>query len=501
MSSYEIPRVTQGYAEGTAIAVDFGHRKLGPFGSDTSLYSRTEVRTGSIDPIDTVYHYLISQCSVLPIGTAVQIDTINVMSTSGFAARCADVWLSQIRRIPHLWAAKPVEEVQFRDEPAEELSPVIQDFKHLIESDPTIWMGFHQMFDQIPRRAPYDNDPVNKPQIHDYMTILRAFDVIIKQQPGYERNHMVGFPINTILNWPMGTEGGLAIFLNPKVNAQFKAMFDEWARLLASPASCSVLTSEPGGWFSPQAMEDMKDFSDTFICDPSAPHYGFQSWDDFFTRRFRPGVRPIEFSNESLVINNPCESTVYNIAYEVKALDSFWLKGQPYSLRHMLDNDPLTPQFAGGTVYQAFLGALDYHRWHSPVDGTILNIVKIPGAYYSQSPSMGFNGPNGPDLSASSDSQAFITAVATRCLVFIQADNPLIGLMCFMAVGMAEVSTCEATVKAGNVVKKGDQLGMFHFGGSTHCLIFRPQTKIVFNKRYPIGTFVPLGAALGTIVP
>jgi len=28
--------------------------------------------------------------------------------------------------------------------------------------------------------------------------------------------------------------------------------------------------------------------------------------------------------------------------------------------------------FVGGTVYQAFLSALNYHRWHAPVAGTIV---------------------------------------------------------------------------------------------------------------------------------
>jgi phosphatidylserine decarboxylase len=49
--------------------------------------------------------------------------------------------------------------------------------------------------------------------------------------------------------------------------------------------------------------------------------------------------------------------------------------------------------------------------------------------------------------------------VATRAVVFIEADNPKIGLMCFMGIGMTEVSTCETTVKEGQHVKKGDQLG------------------------------------------
>jgi phosphatidylserine decarboxylase len=50
-----------------------------------------------------------------------------------------------------------------------------------------------------------------------------------------------------------------------------------------------------------------------------------------------------------------------------------------------------------------------------------------------------------------------------------------------LAVGMAEVSTNEITVYEGQRVKKGDQLGTFHFGGSTHCLIFRPQTNVQFH--------------------
>ena len=46
---------------------------------------------------------------------------------------------------------------------------------------------------------------------------------------------------------------------------------------------------------------------------------------------------------------------------------------------------------------------------------------------------------------------------------------------------MAEVSSCEITVTPGQHVDKGDQLGMFHFGGSTHCLVFRPGVNLQFD--------------------
>ena len=53
----------------------------------------------------------------------------------------------------------------------------------------------------------------------------------------------------------------------------------------------------------------------------------------------------------------------------------------------------------------------------------------IDGTYYSEAISAGF------DDSAPNNSQGYITEVATRCLIFIEADNKDIGLMCFMAVG------------------------------------------------------------------
>ena len=45
--------------------------------------------------------------------------------------------------------------------------------------------------------------------------------------------------------------------------------------------------------------------------------------------------------------------------------------------------------------------------------------------------------------------------------------------MCVVPIGMAEVSSCVVTVQEGQSVKKGDQIGYFQFGGSTHCLVFR----------------------------
>ena len=128
----------------------------------------------------------------------------------------------------------------------------------------------------------------------------------------------------------------------------------------------------------------------------------------------------------------------------------------------MLDGDERTEQFVGGSVYQAFLSAKSFHQWHSPVSGRIVKTKIIDGTYYSETPTEGY------DSAAPNDSQGYISEVATRALIFIEADNPKIGLMCFMPIGMAEVSSCDIQVYEGQKVTKGQTIGTFHFGGSTY---------------------------------
>jgi phosphatidylserine decarboxylase len=282
-----------------------------------------------------------------------------------------------------------------------------------------------------------------------------------------------------MLNWPMNTPAGLCAFTNKSVNRQLKKILQQWARFLSTPRSRYVLTDDARGWFGPSARNSIPNFEQTFQCDPIKEYWGFSSWDDFFTRQFRPGVRPVHHPEDGSVIVNACESVTYKISSNVQAMSSFWLKGQPYSLSHMLNNDTLTPQFIGGTIYQAYLSALCYHRWHSPVCGQIVKIVHVSGTYCAISPSIEFDHSN-PD--SVGQSQAFLANLATRMLIFIEADNSDIGMMCFAAVGMVEVSSCEATVVEGQYVCKGDQLGMFHYGGSSYCLVLRPQTKVVFSE-------------------
>ena len=379
------------------------------------------------------------------------------------------------------------------------LHPVIADFRDLIESDPAIFMLFNQMFEQVPRRPPYNKDPTGKPQVRDYQHMLQLLNTLMTHAPEYDQTGLVGCPINTIFDWSMGTAAGVAVFLNERVNSELKKVLNAWARFLGSSDSTYVLSDDPHkGWFGADARQAMPDFEREFRCAPDEPQHGFRSWDDFFTREFRPGVRPVAGPDDDRVIVNACESAPYRIARQVSYRDRFWIKSQPYSIVHMLANDTLAPLFAGASVYQAYLSPLSYHRWHSPVSGTIRKAYVKDGSYFAEAATHGFD-PAGPN-----DSQGYITEVATRALVFIEADNPDIGLMCVLAVGMAEVSTCQITAYEGQRVQKGDQIGMFHFGGSTHCLIFRPGVKLEFDhhgqKPGLHATNIQVNARIATVV-
>lgn len=102
--------------------------------------------------------------------------------------------------------------------------------------------------------------------------------------------------------FPMQAAGCVA-FIHPKINEAFKNVLNEWARYLESPNSVHVLDTDKNGWLCQEALESMakvasdgaskpKSFESYYICDPSKPHHGFTSWDNFFTRQFRQGRPP-----------------------------------------------------------------------------------------------------------------------------------------------------------------------------------------------------------------
>ena len=150
-------------------------------------------------------------------------------------------------------------------------------------------------------------------------------------------------------------------------------------------------------------------------------------------------------------------------------------------------------KFTGGSVYQAFLNPFNYHRWHSPINGTIEKAYVQPGMFFTQTDAMKED-PTDQDLS-----EGYLTNVETRAIIYIKADDPSIGTVCVMPVGMVEISSCNLNkhIKAGAKVRKGDELGYFAYGGSTHCVLFQPGVVKRFTRSK--GEFVETGQIIAEV--
>lgn len=157
-------------------------------------------------------------------------------------------------------------------------------------------MLFHEMFQQIPKNKAHLSDPSgDMHNVRDFNHVLKLLNHIISTAPSWtDSGHsvgVVGVPINALLDWSMATPAGFTAFQDPKVNAMLKKILDTWGEFLRSPKSAKVLDDSKEGWFGPTGKQSLAtvanvgktelSFEELFECDPSKPHHGFTSWDNW----------------------------------------------------------------------------------------------------------------------------------------------------------------------------------------------------------------------------
>lgn len=357
---------------------------------------------------------------------------------------------------------------------------VIQEFRELLYKDTVVRMYVAKMIDQIPVRH-------KNHRIKNSEDLLQLLEAVLTRAPEYNKSALVGCPMSAIVVWTMGNPAGFAAYRNEKINKMFQKLLFVWAEFLNSADSLYVLNSTDKGWMCCDARDKLK--MSNYRYKEDAEHWGFKSWNDFFSRKLAPKARPIEAPKDDKIITSACDSTVHRITHNIEKFKHFWIKEQPYSLNDMLADDPDVDEFVGGSIFQAYLSPFNYHRWHSPVNGVIKKAYVRDGLYFSQDTAVG------EDPTAQGYSEEYVAHVQTRAMIFIEADDPVIGLMCVMPVGMVEISSCliDPKIKSGYRIKKGEELGTFQFGGSTHCLIFRHEV-IKFTAK--LDTFYEMGRAI-----
>ncbi len=253
----------------------------------------------------------------------------------------------------------------------------IAGLKALVEQDPLLHQQAQGMFDEAWQHE--HSTPLGQVQVRSFDEFLQLLNGIMTTAPEayqdvqtQEPAGLIGFPINALLNWPMATAAGYDFFANALVNQQLRKILGYWADFLQSPASRYVLTESVSPldrqtlivpWLGDVAKREMvkvaqgalgagdnptpERFEGIFHTVPGEEYEGFASWDDFFTRRFCPGVRPVTAPDDDSVIANACESAPLQVVTGVRRQDAFWLKGQPYSLDNLLDFDPRAAAFEG----------------------------------------------------------------------------------------------------------------------------------------------------------
>lgn len=339
-------------------------------------------------------------------------------------------------------------------------SPAVRELAALIERDGIVRMYVEQMIaEQPPKHATVDS----------VEALLETLDTIVETAPLFEANPKKRnfFPVSTLFTYMMMTRAGFAAFRYTEFNAAIARILNEWCRFLDSRESRYVLNTGKHGWLSKPAYK-LNKLYEFVIPDKKAPHWGFTSFNAYFHREIKSECRPIADPHDPKVIVSANDGTVYNIARGVKRLDRFWIKGEPYSLLNMLNGHEYVERFVGGDVFQTFLSGADYHRWRSPIDGTVRHAEVVNALMFSEAESAG------PDPTAATYSQGYETSVNTRGLVFIESENPAIGMVCVMPVGITEISSVTINVKPGQRLKKGDELGWFSYGGSSMALVFQP---------------------------
>ena len=323
-----------------------------------------------------------------------------------------------------------------------------------IADSPVLRMFVTEMLKDVPR---------DKRVIDDIPELLDHLDHITRLAPHWESNSAKRnfFPMSALFAEMMMDSAGEDVFRYPAFNNAIREILRSWCRYLDSAESRHVLNTGEHGWLSPDAYA-YNQLQDFVIPDPDAPYWGWPSYNAFFHREIKSSARPVAEPDDPKVIVSPNDGTLYRIAQDVGATESFWHKSEPYSLRDMLNGTRYLSRFVDGYVFQSYLSGADYHRWHSPVSGVVRDAIVVEGLMFSNLVN---------DITGVA-SQAYYTAVNTRGLTFVEADDPAIGIVCVMPVGITEISSITLTARAGDRVRKGDQLGYFSFGGSTVAVLF-----------------------------
>jgi phosphatidylserine decarboxylase len=188
----------------------------------------------------------------------------------------------------------------------------------------------------------------------------------------------------------------------------------------------------------------------------------FKTFNEFFYRALKPGARPIAEGERVVVL--PADGR-HLALQNLDAAAGFYAKGQRFDLKSFLGNEKLAAKFAGGAMLISRLCPVDYHRFHFPVGGMPGEPRLINGFLYSVSPI------------ALRQNLAYLWE-NKRMVTLVQ--SPVFGEVAVCEIGATMVGSIFQSFVLGRAVAKGEEKGLFKFGGSCVITLFQPG-KIQFD--------------------
>ena len=267
-----------------------------------------------------------------------------------------------------------------------------------------------------------------------------------------------------------------------KTLALLKTQSEKMGKEYDSPASKAHIQPFIQSFDLASTLEEMKE--------PDPEKYA--TFNEFFAREIKESARPIAEPQNELVNSSPadCRMTAYPT---IDLAMKYWIKGFGFTVARLLADEDLATDFNDGAIIVARLAPQDYHRWHSPVTGTVEDIREIPGTYYTVNP-QAVNEPGTMDVFCENRRSVMIVKVA--------ATGQRIAIVAIGAMLVGSIKYVPG-VEVGSQVRRGQCLGAFYYGGSTVAVVYpkggiKIDEDLVRNSAEPVcETLMKVGSRAG----
>ncbi|KAG8079130.1 hypothetical protein GUJ93_ZPchr0007g3144 [Zizania palustris] len=243
---------------------------------------------------------------------------------------------------------------------------------------------------------------------------------------------------------------------------------------------------------SSESAKDIPKFLELFkdqinLDEVKDPLESFKTFNEFFIRQLKPGVRPVACNEQDTIATCAADSRLMAFS-SVDESTRLWIKGRKFSTQGLLGKDVHSDALCNGSLVIFRLAPQDYHRFHVPVSGTLEKFVEIPGYLYTVNPIA----VNSKYCNVFTENKRVVSIISTSEF----------GKVAFVAIGATMVGSVTFLKKEGDYVHKGEEFGYFSFGGSTVICVFEKDAiqfdaDLLANSERSLETLVCVGMTLG----